>query len=203
MKRPTRNLTGLRWSIDTNIIILNECENLYRLYELGWISLETPDTVEFELSKIDDPQIRAKRFEQRANFAMPLGPAVLDQSRLGLSVMGSKEDESRLKNIHGLIWGSSTCDLDFSACFTSTKSQHRLRDSMIVSTSIRYGISALITRDDKLLASSPRLKENYEFAVISPEYALSIAEAEVQRTRKVAHQLKDSRWYQDLPNWPS
>ena len=202
MKRSARNITGYRWSIDTNIIILNESERLYKLYEYGWISLETPDTVEFELSRMEDPEIRAQRFEDRANFAMPLGPAVLDQFKLGSAVMGSKEDDSRLKNIHSLIWGSSTCQLDYSTSFTSNKSQHRLRDSMIVSTSIRYGITALITRDDKLLAASPLLEENYGFAVINPEVAVSKAEAEVQRIKKVALKLKDSHWYKDLPDWP-
>lgn len=73
---------------------------------------------------------------------------------------------------------------------------------MIVSTSIRYGITALITRDDKLLAASPLLEENYGFVVINPEVAVSKAEAEVQRIKKVALKLKDSHWYKDLPDWP-
>lgn len=203
MKRPTRNITGLRFSIDTNVIIHGGTEWLLKYYEHGWIYLETPDTVEFELSQAKDPETKELRHKQRQVFPMPFGPAVLDQFRLDYAVLGTSEDELRLRNVHRLIWGEATFNLDHSTNFKSRKSHHRLRDSMIISTSIRYGISALITWEKALLSASPLLSKHYGFTVINPETALSMAETEVARIKHMAQHETGSFWYQALPEWPA
>ena len=199
---PTRNLTQLHWSLDTNIIGDSNLKILKRLFHLGWIYLETPDTVQFELTFTKDEKKRKELLDERSSFPMPMGPMVLNHSQLGFSVNGSTQDEDRLREVHLIIWKSHTFESDASVAEENTKARHRLRDSMIVSTSIRYNLNTLVSLDDDLLEASPRLFEKFGIRVISLDNATIEALAAVSRVRKKAEILRDSVWYNDLPKWP-
>ena len=199
---PTRNITQLHWALDTNIIGNSKLKTLKRLFRLGWIYLETPDTVQFELNFTKDESKRKKLLKERSNFPMPMGPMVLNHSALGLSVNGSPQDEERLHNVHLLIWKSHTFEDDAAVATENTKARHRIRDTMIVSTSIRYNLNTLVSLDEDLLDSSQRLSQNYGIRVISLDSATSEALLNVSQVREKAKVMKDSVWYKDLPNWP-
>lgn len=133
---------------------------------------------------------------------MPMGPMVLNHSQLGFSVNGSPHDEDRLREVHLIIWKSHTFESDASVAEENTKARHRLRDSMIVSTSIRYNLNTLVSLDDDLLEASPRLFKKFGIRVISLDNATIEALAAVSKVRKKAEIMRDSVWYKDLPKWP-
>ena len=199
---PTRNITGLHWALDTNIIGNPNLKTLKKLFGLGWIYLETPDTVQFELTQTKNGDKRRDLLEERNSFPMPMGPTVLNHSQLGFSVNGSPQDEARLHEVHLAIWKSHTFEQDSSVAELNTKARHRLRDTMIISTSIRYNLNTLVSLDDALLEASPHLFEKYGIRVITLESATLEALAAVQGTRKKARVMTDSVWYKDLPKWP-
>lgn len=199
---PTRNITGIHWALDTNIIGNPKLKKLKRLHGLGWIYLETPDTVQFELMFTKDEKKRKVLLEERSSFPMPMGPMVMDHSQLGCSVNGSPEDEERLREVHLIIWQSHTFDADALVAEENTKARHRLRDTMIVSTSIRYNLNTLVSLDVGLLNASPRLFEKYRIRVISLDSANIEALAEVKGVRRKVEIMRDSVWYKDLPKWP-
>lgn len=199
---PTRNITGIHWALDTNTIGNSELKTLRRLHGLGWIYLETPDTVQFELTFTKDERKRKVLLEERSSFPMPMGPMVLDHSQLGFSVNASPKDEERLREVHAIIWQSHTFDADASVAEKNANARHRLRDSMIVSTSIRYNLNTLVSLDVGLLNASTRLFEKYRMRVISLDSASVEALAEVKGVRRKAEIMRDSVWYQDLPKWP-
>jgi predicted nucleic acid-binding protein len=199
---PTRNITGLHWALDTNIIGNHNLKTLKKLFSLGWIYLETPDTVQFELTFTKDKKRKRDLLEERNSFPMPMGPTVLNHSQLGFSVNGSPQDEERLHEVHLTIWKSHTFEQDASVAELNTKARHRLRDTMIISTSIRYNLNTLVSLDDGLLEASSRLVEKYGIRVISLESATLEALAAVQGTRKKAQLMTNSVWYKNLPKWP-
>lgn len=199
---PTRNLTGIHWALDTNIIGNPDLQSLIKLFDLGWLYLETPDTVQFELTFTKDENKREQLLSERNNFPMPMGPMVLNHSQLGFSVNGSKQDEERLHEVHLIIWKSNTFEEDALLSTEFTNARHRLRDTMIVSTSIRYNLNTLVSLDEDLLSASPRLFEKYGFRVISLEAAISNALAAINKLREKAKVMVESVWYKDLPNWP-
>ena len=199
---PTRNITGIHWALDTNIIGNKNLKTLKRLFSLGWIYLETPDTVQFEISFTKDEKKKKRLLTERSSFPMPMGPIVLNHSQLGFSVNSSPEDETRLYEVHQIIWSSRTFKEDAAEAETNAKARHRLRDTMIVSTSIRYNLNTLVSLDERLLSASSRLFEKYGLRVISLETATVEALAVVRGTRKKAQVLSDSVWFKNLPKWP-
>lgn len=199
---PARNITGIHWSLDTNIIGNRDLRTLKRLFSLGWIYLETPDTVQFELTFTKNQKKRKELLFERSSFPMPMGPIVLNHSQLGFSVKGSPEDETRLQEVHQLIWKTHTFQDDAALAESNGKARHRLRDSMIVSTTIRYNLEALVSLDDGLLDASSRLFDKYGMRVIALDSATQEALAAVRKTREKSQLMPTSIWYKDLPKWP-
>lgn len=202
MTPPTRNITGLQWALDTNIIGNPELVELTRMFELGWIYLETPDTVQFELSRAKDEFARERLLEERSGFPMPLGPTVLNHSQIGFSVNGSAQDEERLHDVHLIIWKTQSFQEDALVAEKNAKARNRVRDTMIVSTSIRYKLDTLVSLDEGLLDASARLSEKFGIRVISLSSAKSEAFRAVSKAREKAAVMGDSVWYKELPNWP-
>lgn len=199
---PARNITGIHWALDTNIIGNREIKTLKKLFGLGWIYLETPDTVQFELTFTKNKKKKKALLFERSTFPMPMGPIVLDHSQLGFSVNGSPEDERRLQEVHQLIWKTHTFQEDVGFAKTNAKARHRVRDSMIISTAIRYNLNALVSLDDGLLEASSRLFEEFGLRVITLGAATNEALAAVHKVREKSQLMPTSVWYKDLPKWP-
>jgi len=200
----TRNITGISWCLDTNIIDNDDFEFIKKLFAVGWIYLQTPSTVYMELSNRKDPKARRDLLELRQPFTIPFGTLVLGHSQLGLSVLGTDKDELVLHKIHELIWNGTTFEVDAAKSDEGVhKAKNRIRDSMIVHTSIRIGASGLITQDIGLLDGAPAISGNFSnFQILSLESAKEIALKEVDRKRHFRTLEPESVWVKDLPDWP-
>lgn len=199
-----RNLTGLSWCLDTNILDHPDFVDLNRMYELGWIYLQTPDTVHLELSTAQDPAKRYELLDLRSNFSMPMGAHVLGHSQLGLSVFGSDDDQKRLESIHGIIWNGRKPQEDAELSDAGNRAaRSRLRDSMIVATTIRYAHNTLVTEDGKLLSASNALALAFpNFRVISIRHATKVAFSAIAKKRKMVASRQSSQAEDNLPKWP-
>ena len=198
---PTRNITGLRWALDTSTIGNPDLKSLTRLFDLGWIYLETPDTVAFELSFAKNEVKREELQSERNQFPMPLGPHFFGHSALDYSVLGTEEDKVRIDEIHQSIWNRSFSE-DISIAADFSNARHRARDSMIVSTSVRYAFDTLVTEDSDLLNASGRLQGKFSIRTINLKSAYTQAIAEIESVRRKALIITDSIWYKNLPDWP-
>jgi predicted nucleic acid-binding protein len=199
----TRNITGLSWCLDTNIVYNPDFEFIRRLFEVGWIYLQTPSTVFMELSNRKDPEAREELLELRNPFCMPMGIMVLGHAQLDLAVFASEADVKLLHQIHERLW-NTTFEEDAAKSDNGVhKAQNRIRDSMIAHTSIRYGASALLTQDQRLLkGASAVLGLGSNFQILSLESAKRIALHQIARKRYFKTLKPNSVWVKDLPDWP-
>lgn len=190
---PIRNLTGIRWFIDTHILDIPEAGTLRKLYELGWIYLQIPDTVITEVSSAKNPDVQSTLISQASSYMISKGPNVLGSSLIGLSILGSDSDQARIVNIHKLIWGKSfESDLPPTG---SRKGLTRVRDTLIINNVIHYQADALITEDRALQGSQARLQEVYPgIQIMSAENATTEALMRVSKIRNVSKV--------PLPEWP-
>jgi predicted nucleic acid-binding protein len=199
----TRNITGLSWCLDTNIVDNPDFEFIRRLFEVGWIYLQTPSTVFMELSNRKDPEAREELLELRNPFCMPMGIMVLGHAQLDLAVFASEADVKLLHQIHERLW-NTTFEEDAAKSDNGVhKAQNRIRDSMIVHTSIRYGASALLTQDQRLLKGAGAVRGlGSNFQILSLESAKRIALHQIARKRYFKTLKPNSVWVKDLPDWP-
>ncbi len=157
-----------------------------------------------ELSTAQNPIKREELLELRSDFPMPMGAHVLGHSQLGMSVFGSEEDQNRLEKVHGIIWSGKTPQADAASSNEGNRAaRSRLRDSMIVATTIRYAHKTLITEDHDLLEASNALGLEFQgFRIIDIRSATSIAKAAIARVRRLRELNPQSRSVQNLPDWP-
>ena len=97
---PARNITGIRYSIDTHIIDREDAQLLRKLYETEWIQLLLPDTVMTEITSKKDPDRKDELLESSSSYFVNMGPTVLGSSLLNYSLNGSELDQSRIQEIH-------------------------------------------------------------------------------------------------------
>ena len=191
---PTQNLTGIRWFIDTHIVDSPEASKLRKLYELGWIYLQVPDTVITELTSANNPKNREALLDQASSFMVSMGPNVLGSSLIGYSLIGSPADQERIDAIHQILW-----EKPFKSDASSEGSRTgltRARDSLIVNNAIHYQADALITQDQKILNRYPRLHSiSPTFKAITIDSALNQALASIKCVRTTSRV--------PLPEWPS
>lgn len=201
----TRNLTNLSWYLDTNVIDRPEFTDLGRMYRLGWIYLQAPDTVLKELSTAKDIDKRKTLLDLLAKFPIAMGPSVSGHSLPGFSVSNLEIDQARLENVHRIIWNGKTFQSDTAQSdLGNRKASSRLRDSMIVATTIRYAHKALITEDSGLIAASNALSVEFQgFQIITIRQATAPALSKIARVRKFRELEPGNQWVQDLPEWPS
>lgn len=191
---PVRNITGIRFSIDTHIIDREDAQQLRSIYEAGWIQLLLPDTVMTEIDSRVDIGDREELLELSTRYIVNMGPIVLGSSLLGYSVNGSNDEQSRIREIHRILWDQSF-DHDLSES-GSSKGRTRARDSLIVNNSIKYHTDALITEDKMLRKKSCGL-ENY-----FPDFrAISIQDAVNEALRAISAIRAEN--IPNLPAWPS
>ena len=191
---PTQNFTSIRWFIDTHVVDSPKASNLRKLYELGWIYLQVPDTVITELASTNNPEIREALLDQSSSFMVSMGPNVLGSSLIGYSLIGSKADRERIDAIHQVLW-----ERPFHADASSEGSRTgltRARDTLIVNNAIHYQADALITQDEKILNRYPRLHSiSPTFKAITIGSAINQALASIKRVRTTSRM--------PLPEWPS
>ena len=202
---PTRNLSGISWMIDTHVIDDPKFnDHLFKMYELGWIYLQTPDTVFNELRTRKDLKHRDELLDKRDSFSMPLGPHILGQSSLDFSIASSRNEESRIAKIHSALWKGRIFTEDCQKSEEGNRSAGRkVSDTLIVNCTIRYGLHVLVTNDAEVIEGAARVREEVgNFYAWNVESATLIALSAIEKVRKLRLAPSDRLWKEDLPVWP-
>lgn len=150
--------------IDTNCINARQGEphlnELEKLYEEGKILIEKTDTLDTELREGEG----YKRGQRKSlSYVESYGPAVVENSRVGSSIVGSKEDDVRLSRVLEVLWGKKT---------RKSYSKNEIRDAMHISTAIRYGGNFFVTLESGILENAGELQGEFNIKVRSPENCL-------------------------------
>lgn len=197
---PPRGWAGLAWFLDTNVIDDPDAEELRRLRDAGWISLQAADTLLVEVVDASDPDKRAELIARTEALPMAYGPLLLGHSMLGRTVLGSKADHSRIDAVYQALWerpGKKTKPLK-----ESKSARRRTRDALHVATAIRYGASGFVTRDGPLLKRAAAVAARFDrFPILSVEAATERSHEAVLRVRREAD-LTGFPNPTSLPAWP-
>lgn len=198
-----RNITGLIWHIDNNVLTREESTDLFKMAELGWLTLGISSRIEVEHL---DAKSQAKKIflaEKRKPFLISLAPINLGHSVLGSSVLAAPEDENRLKKVYEALWPNSDFMLDRSQSEKRTMGRSRFRDSLLVSDAIRYCASAFITHDPRILEASQRIRNTFDgFDVISINAATQVARSRIEKSREFSLLRPTYPGSPGLPPWP-
>ena len=198
-----RNITDLAWHIDNNVLTREESLDLFRMAELGWLSLGISSRIEVEHL---DAKTEAKKTElanRRLQFVTSFAPYYLGHSIFESSVLGSDEDGVRLKRVHTALWPEADFDEDRVQWEKRTMGRSRIRDSMLVSDAIRYCASAFVTRDLGILAASESIRNSFDgFDVMSINSAMRLARSRIAKSRRSGLLRPTNPLTQDLPSWP-
>lgn len=198
-----RNITGLVWHIDNNVLTHEQSTDLFKMAELGWLTLGISSRIEVE--HLDAKSQAKKDFlaEKRKPFLVSFAPMNLGHSLLGTSVLAASQDENRLKNVYKAMWPKSDFMSDQSQQETRTMGRSRLRDSLLVSDAIRYGATAFVTHDLGILEASERIRMAFgAFDVLSIEAATLLARSRIAKSRKYKQLRGTGYLWQELPEWP-
>ena len=208
----TRGITSISWFLDTNVIGEPKAFDLIRMHDLGWIYLQTPDTVLNELTTNRDEAGRTRLLGLRKLFPISMGPHVLGRSTLGLSVIGSDLDQQQIEKIHLALWQgaafSEDLDVGLNAAGLSGKgkskeARSRVGDTLIVQTTLRYCKEALVTEDQGLLSGASRVRKTVgNFYAHSIQDATVLAMQACRRKRKLREAQIGKAWDSELPEWP-
>lgn len=147
--------------LDTNCInargkddALNRLEELYRNEK---IIIETTDTLETELK---EGKGYPKGIIKSMRYIFSYGPAVLGHSRVGSCIIGTEEDDRRLRRVLEIFFGGKD---------RPQYSKNEMRDAMHVATAIRYGTNYFVTKDKTLLRGMDQIKAEFHIAIVMPE----------------------------------
>ena len=198
-----RNITGLAWHIDNNVLTREESLDLFKMAELGWLSLGISSRIEVEHL---DAKTEAKKKELancRLPFVTSFAPFYLGHSILGSSVLGSDEDGVRLNRVYTAIWPQADFDEDQVQWAKRTMGRSRLRDSLLVSDAIRYCASAFVSHAPRILAASERIRNSFDgFGVMSINSATLLARSRIAKSRRLGLLQPTNQLTQDLSSWP-
>jgi hypothetical protein len=168
------NRTGLRFIIDGHVVTDSTAEALVlkQLHIDGWIDLELTDVTRTEWLTAQPEKLQELE-DLGLNYIEYYGPQVLGHSRLGSSVLGSPEDEERLKRVFSILFPGTD--------FETARKQH-IRDAMNVATAIRYAVNGFVTCERRLLNKREIIRATFnDFAILSPGRAAEIAKRMVAR----------------------
>lgn len=148
--------------IDTNAInsrqndaAINEIEELADKFP-DYLIIEKTDTLDTEL--LEDKSYNVGRLKKSSNYIESHGLAVLGQSRLGHSVLGTTKEDLEFGEILEIIFGKKNRD---------KYTKQELRDAMHIMTAIRYGGNYLITNDKKMILSSDKISKRFNSTIIT------------------------------------
>ena len=193
---PNRNLTGISYYVDNHVIDSKKAKLLRKFHLHGWIYLQVSDTVLTEILSAQSKLKKWKLVRSISIFPISMGPTVLGSSIQGFSLIGSEVDKSRIEKIHVLLWPNHTFDSDNAIMRENSKARTRVRDTLIVSNTIRYSISYLVTEDKEILKAQSRIRSEF-----SSFYAIDINAATLESIKAVARARTHSK--ESLPRWPS
>lgn len=198
-----RNITGLNWHIDNNVLTREESLDLFRMAELGWLSLGISSRIEVEHLDAKTDEKKMELAKRRMPFVTSFAPLHLGHSILGSSVVGSDEDDVRLERVFKSLWPNADFDSDRSQWKKRTMGRSRFRDSLLVSDAIRYCASAFVTHDPGILEGSERIRNTFDrFDVISIEAATQLARSRIEKSRRFALLQPSNPSTRELPTWP-
>ncbi len=197
---PMENLTGIYWYIDVHVIDLPAAATLRRMNDEGWIYLQVTDTLITEVTRSEDAAKRERLLDLAADYVIAMGPLVLGHSGVGRSVIGSPEDEARLKQVYALLWPDNDYAAD-GAMVTGT-GRSRFRDAIHVATAIRYGVDGFVTNDPGILARADDIRDAFPQFIIR-----SVADAEDKAMKRIAVVRRRATLMgrprpEELPSWP-
>lgn len=191
--------TQLRWCLDSNVIDDESADELLCLADLGWVWLSVTDTAHFEASQ--NPAKHARLLGLLERYDVVLGPFTIGHSSLHMSIIASDDDDERHRTVHRLLWPNA----DFAADGRedSRTGKNRFRDSMHVSTAIRYVLTGFVTQDTRVLNGAALVAEHFDrFAVVNIADAISRSKTAARRVRVAAavHGQPDPA---SIPEWPA
>ncbi|MGH9054015.1 MAG: hypothetical protein ACRDWX_13600 [Acidimicrobiia bacterium] len=166
--KPGQNHLGLSFMLDTNTVTDDSpaMQGLLELHQAGWIEVARSDVVETEFLKASSDK-REELLEDARRFSEYLGPAVWGHSRWGSALWGSEEDKTLLERVFAAVYSNRG--------YGSVSND--LRDAMHVAWAVRYGKTALVTRDKAMLKANERVSETFNgFSIWTPEKALQVAQ---------------------------
>jgi predicted nucleic acid-binding protein len=137
--------------------------------EQGFVELVRSDLVDQELS-VAYHNKSGESFDLTSHFVEMMGPAVLDDSRIGHVVSASEDDIQKVELVRSIIFGLKT-----------QLSHNDKRDVKHLVTAIRYGCSWFVTRDNRLLKYSGEIKNRFELSIVTPVEALGRVQKHVDR----------------------
>lgn len=153
--------TGYLVVIDTNCInarqndiVLNELE---QLADGDNIALETTDAL---LNELDRKESYPQGKDKARKYIFSMGPFVLGQSKSGMSVLGSEEDDDRFGSLLNIFFGHK---------LRQNYSDREVGDARQIATAIKYGANFFVTRDGVLLKNSDEIKNKFEITIANPE----------------------------------
>lgn len=194
MAVPLSNLLGRDLYIDTHIVDAADerAVDLRRLNDEGWLRVIVTDVVDTELMSATPHQKRDQLLSASAEFIEAHGPAVPGVSRHGASVHQGEPDAERLDAVYTIL---------FPGADRKTATSNHLRDAMHVSTAIRYGGYAFVTRERRLLNKSEAITGRFlAFRIWSVDQALRDTATGIH-ARRMLHRLEP--WRGALPDWPT
>lgn len=198
-----RNITGLRWYLDNNVLTRDDSQDLFKMAELGWLSLSISSRIEVEHLDAKTEEKRLELARSRFPFVTSYAPLFLGHSLPGTSVLGSDKDDFRLRLVHSLIWPNADFEFDRGQWEKRTMGRSRVRDSMLVSDAIRYCASAFVSHDPGILEASERIRNAFSgFDVISINSATLLARSRIEKSRRFAVLRPTNQSTRDLPSWP-
>lgn len=148
---------------DSDNLAINALEQLVKDTN-GEVSIEITSVLNTELSK--DPEKNKDRIKKAEEYIYTYEVAVLGESQLGSSVVGSDRDNIEYGDILSIIFGDKPR--------ANYKSNDR-RDALHIHTAIRGGGRYFITYDKKLLRKSMEIEERFHSVIIcTPERCLEL-----------------------------
>lgn len=141
----------------------------------GKISIEIATVMETELLK--DSNKNEVRLKKAAGYIYSYEVAVLGESRLGYSILGSEEDNKSYKELLIILFGDKQ----------NYKSNDK-RDALHIHTAIRSGGRYFITYDKKLLRRSVDIQARFNSLIICiPEECLKLVLMRIDALKETNH----------------
>lgn len=201
MNRAPLNLAGLTWLIDVHVLDSAGGADLRKMARLGWIRLSVSDTAITEVRRTTNSETLKRLLDSIGTYPIAMGPMVLDHSTLGNSVLGSKDDQTRNREVFRVLWPTSSYEDD--GAMTTGNGRARFRDALHISTTIRYGADGFATNDPGILKAAQQIHERFPgTSLLSTAEATDAATKAIGSVRFHAKESGDPKRFAALPDWP-
>jgi len=110
--------------------------------------------------------------KKSSQYVESFGQALVGHSRVGTSLVGDPDDSKRLSRILTLLWGSKP---------QSAYKKNCLRDSMHLSTAIRYGGTFFVTGEKAILNKAQLIEVEFGIKIRNPKDCLTEVEEMIRK----------------------